>query len=83
MADVELPTVEIITGPNGEMFFVGYREIEKPKQLAEVAGEIVAFSETGLGGKRHIFTARQVADVQNMMMVGRPDWLGANGDINR
>jgi len=77
MVDVELPTVEIIIGPDGDqMFFIGQYEIDKPKQLAVAVGEIVAFSESGLGGKRYVFTASQVAHVQNMQVADRPCWIG-------
>lgn len=48
--------VKVIEGPDGEaMYFVGSREIEKPKLLADPLGTIVAFSEYGSGGKKHIF----------------------------
>lgn len=76
MAGEKLTTVRTIDGPDGDtMYAFGRREIEKPKLLTEPVGEIAAFSESGLGGKRHVFTANQVAEVQNMQVAERPDWI--------
>lgn len=75
MTEPKLPIVEIIENDGDVMYFVGRREIAKPKRLAEPVGELVAFSDTGLGGKRHVFTEHQVAAVQDMQVSAKPNWL--------
>lgn len=67
--------VEVIMRDGEPMFFLGHREIEKPKMLAVPVREIVAFSEHGAGGKRHLFTKEQVANVDNMVVAVNPKWV--------
>ncbi|HGK7311158.1 TPA: hypothetical protein ACJ51G_001137 [Aeromonas hydrophila subsp. hydrophila] len=67
--------VEVIMREAEPMYFFGSFEIEKPKLLVKPVGDIVAFVEHGLGGKRFAFTAEQVASVKNMDVVGVPKWL--------
>lgn len=70
-----LSKVEVINDQRMEVYFFGHREIKKPELLEEPNGEIVAFSSSGLGGRRHVFTADQVADVKDMPVSTSPNWL--------
>lgn len=57
------------------MYFVGRREILKPVLIKDPVGDIVAVSESGLGGKMHVFTKNDIHHIPEMKTIETPDWV--------
>lgn len=66
--DADLP------GTIGTLYFFRNKEISKPVYISEPVGDIVAVSESGLGGTKHVFSKAQVSHIEKMKMIDTPLW---------
>lgn len=76
--------IEVIQDPDlGEMYFIHGKEIKKPVYLKERVGTIVAISESGLGGIKHVFEEDDVAHLGGLETIDNPDWLSRELAVRR